>query len=66
MADMTNDKKKQQGAPTAGNRDSNDHSKMPEGKPTVGNDQLDVDVGNEKTATRPPQQGPGKPGVNRP
>jgi len=47
------------GAPTAANRDKN--VKTPPDKGTVGNDELNIDVGNEKTATRPPQPGTAKP-----
>jgi len=49
------------GAPTAANRDKNVGGKMPQDRGTVGNDQLDIDVGDEKTATRPPAPGTGKP-----
>ena len=49
------------GAPTAANRDKNVGGKSPPDQGTVGNDQLDIDVGNEKTATRAPQPGTGKP-----
>lgn len=45
------------GAPTAGNRDSNTGGKMPPDRDMASNDQLDVDVGDEKTAQRPPQPG---------
>ena len=49
------------GAPTAANRDNDRGGKMPPDRGTVGNDQLDIDVGNEKTASRPPMPGTGKP-----
>jgi hypothetical protein len=49
------------GAPTAANRDSHVSGKMPPDKTTVGNDELNIDVGDEKTATRPPQPGTAKP-----
>jgi hypothetical protein len=49
------------GAPTAANRDKRVVGKMPPDQGTVGNDELNIDVGNEKTATRPPQPGTAKP-----
>jgi len=53
--------KPQKGAPTAGNRDSNDRGKMPPDKTPASNDQLDVDVGDDRSPQRAPQ-----PGTNHP
>lgn len=46
-------------APTAGNRDNNTGGKMLPDRETSSNDQLDVDVGDEKSSQRAPQPGTG-------
>lgn len=50
-------KSTQKGAPTAGNRDSNTGGKLPPDKNMASNDQLDVDVGDDKSPQRAPQPG---------
>jgi hypothetical protein len=54
-------KQPQKGAPTAGNRDSNDRAKMPPDRNPPSNDQLDIDVGDDRSPQRAPQ-----PGTNQP
>jgi hypothetical protein len=60
------DKQQQpKGAPTAGNRDSDRGGKMPPDKEMPRNDELDVEVGDDRSPQRAPQAGPGKPDFGR-
>jgi hypothetical protein len=60
MADYNKDKNKPQTQTPDTIREQGDRKDT---QATVGNDQLDIDVGDEKTATRSPQQGAGKPAM---